>query len=294
MKTFITSIFVQTNSLSAEKICVGLFAITPHQVHFAVSKKKLEYAAKLLPKELNTGLRKTFQKFDQKVVEFNSSPNQNNLVERFNYFSKEYFVYLNKYSSGLTQFTVPKPFAGEMNSAVFAELFQKFVGDDLYAPAMLKTENRHNTFKRYIQQTLELPAFKKTNTHYPVSPNVVKGIVADTSVDFICKNGSILVGNSLDFTQPVKAIERNVNEYALLAFALNKFSVQHGLPQSEYNLYCVMPESNTDQFTMFENTKNNLPFKMREQTELEATAQNIDNARVIPFTEYIKSIGIAG
>lgn len=293
MKTFITSIFVQTNSLSAEKICVGLFAITPNDVHFAVSKKKLDYASKLLPKELGLGLHKTFHNFDEKVIEFNNGSFKNNLNDKFNLFSKEYFTYLNNYSNGLTQFTQPKPFAGEVNGRVFAELFQKFVGDELPNAVMRKTENKHTTFKRYIKKTLELPAFKKTNTHYPVSPNIVKGIVAATNVDFICKNGSIIVGNSLDFTQSVNVIERDVNEYALLAFALKKFAIQYGLPESEYNLYCSIPDSGTDQYTMFENTKYNLPFKIRNQTELEATADNIDKGKVIPFTEYIKSVGIA-
>jgi hypothetical protein len=143
VKTFITNIFVQTNSLSTERICVGLFAITPQKVHFAVSKKKLAYACKLLGKDLCIALNKTFANFSEKVDEFNENSHQKSLTEKFDYFSEDYFVYLNKYSKGLTQFTSPKPFAGEINDIVFAELFRKFVGDELPASVLHKTQNKH-------------------------------------------------------------------------------------------------------------------------------------------------------
>jgi hypothetical protein len=128
MKSLLSIIYLQTNSVSGEKIAVGLLGISEKEIFFKTAEAKLKLAAKLCDTSIVKHAEISFEMIRNKVSEVNKEAKSHALLPSESLFTKEYLNYLNKYSKGLLQFDLPKSYAGNLDKKSFKTLFQQFIG----------------------------------------------------------------------------------------------------------------------------------------------------------------------
>lgn len=109
MKSFISIIYLQTNSVSGEKIAVGLLAISEGKVFFQIAEQKIKLVGKLSNSDILKHAKISFGLINNKVNETNKENKSNSFLKNDSHFTKEYISYLNKYSKGIMQFICLNP-----------------------------------------------------------------------------------------------------------------------------------------------------------------------------------------
>ncbi|MDD5570974.1 MAG: hypothetical protein PHD97_07430 [Bacteroidales bacterium] len=284
MKNFISVVYIKTNSLSDEKVSVGLFAISESHVSFNYSKDKLKHADSILQNNLYNPLLKTLDSIVEKAHEFNNNKEHELISE--NIFSLEYFEYLNKSVNGIIEFMPPQPFAKNIDNKEFQKLFKLFIGIDL-----MKQESKQvNDFKVKVKNYLSLSAFDKTDKNYKIEPEKISGVYSPTIVDFICKNGGILLGQTIDFNATVNSIDKNIYEYKNLISSLEVFAKEKELKdKGKYNLFFNEPIEK-EQKKVFDNINKdkNKPFNFAHVDVIKNTAKEIENNEYTKFSLIFK------
>jgi hypothetical protein len=226
MKNFISTVYVKPNSVSEEKICVGLFVSNPEKTFFAYSNSKLRLINGLVPLEVYHSINKTLKTLHSNIVEKNEGKRSPEMFPA-NVFSPEYFSYLNKYNKGLVYFSEPSTAAKSINEMEFEKLFAIYVGDELghEKPAIAK-----KTMRKIVSEYLGREVFKmKADINYAIDNNVAQSIYTDSKVDFISCNGNIFAGKSIDFNKEAKTIESHLFEYRVLVEGLMAFAAKRKL-----------------------------------------------------------------
>lgn len=297
MQAFISILYVQTNSISTEKIAVGLIAFANNEVVFDVSNNKLKLIQGLSSKDV----------YEQAIfginlikneVDFNSK-NQftNKLKLKLSAFSKDYFIYLNKYSKGVLQFSDPKPYSGEVNQYSFKKIFEKFIAEwDTHK--FDNTKIKHNIqFQTSIKKKLKNPAFQeKADVDYKLDPKNINGLLAPQDIALITVNGSILGAQAIDFTTNVETIVKNVYEYEIMIYCLNKIKLKN--KKSTGNSFILLfnkPASKSNQEKVLNDivkTKNNI-FTLQDENYIETLEGKLENGDYKKFSSFFDSPRVA-
>lgn len=225
MKSLLSIIYLQTNTVSGEKIGVGLLAVSENEVFFQVSEHKLKIAAKLSNTDLLKHAEISFALISNKVVETNKENKSHSLIKSDSLFTKEYISYLNKYSQGLMQFGIPKQYAGIIDKKVFKILFQQFIGlwEEKSTPVKKPVQ-----FHTVIKKQLNKPVFnQKTDIDYTLKPNKIVGLLKPQDITLISKNGSILAAQAIDFTTSEDVITKHIYELQVIIDCLEKLGQQN-------------------------------------------------------------------
>ncbi len=224
MKSLISIIYLQTNTVSGEKIAVGLLAISENEVFFQVSEQKLKLAGKLSNADVLKHAEISFGLISNKVIENNKEHKSYTLLKNHSVFTKEYISYLNKYSKGLMQFDTPKSFAGIIDKRIFKALFEQFIAVWEEKPENAKKAIQFHTI---IKKQLNKPVFKqKVDIDYTLQPEKVKGLLLPQDITLISKNGSILAAQAIDFTTSEEVIAKHTYEMEVIINCLEKLGQQ--------------------------------------------------------------------
>jgi hypothetical protein len=246
MKSLLSIIYLQTNSASGEKIAVGLLAVSENEVFFKVAEQKIKLAAKLSDAELLKHAELSFALISNKVNETNKENKSHLLFKNDSLFTKEYILYLNKYSKGLIQFDVPKSYAGTIDKKMFKTLFQQFIGAWEEKDIEKKTEQFHTVIKKKLNK----PIFKeKVDIDYTLNPEKIEGLLKPQDITLISKNGNILAAQAIDFNNSEDVITKHAYEYEVMINSLEelaqkKISKKH---QGNYYLLFNKPAKNSGQ-----------------------------------------------
>jgi hypothetical protein len=206
MENFLSAVYIKTNNISDEKLCVGLLLVSNDKVHFRFSEDKIKVLSNLTSKEIAKSIDEDLKRIelDTKNIKPSIFPSHKN------YYNSEYFNYLSQYSSGLLIFTAPEPLAAEFSPDLYNNLFNKFVGE----PTVKHAKNKPSNFKRQIQKILSREIFlSNTDTNFELTPELVPNLLMPTKVDFIACNGSILAGKSIDFNAELPTIQTHINSF---------------------------------------------------------------------------------
>jgi hypothetical protein len=229
-----------------------------------------------------------FKKLEQEILNQKKVKKQKKFFDDIS-FDLDYFEKLANYNQGLIQFGKPKPYGAEITNHNFALLFEKFVGDHLKENA--RSDDKHKEFREYIRRRIEgLNEKKKADINFKFLASSLR-VVSDTTVDFICKNGHLIVGKCIDFTQSAQTVELHINQYYMLANALSKFSSKHKLETGgEYLLFFEHPINGTAQEKILDNARKNDLVTVKDKEEIGPMAKALEKQPVAPFTEYIKQL----
>lgn len=237
MKSLLSIIYLHTNSVSGEKIAVGLLAVSEQELFFQVSEHKLKLAAKLSSTELLKHAEISFALISNKVAETNKENSSHKLIKNDSLFTKEYISYLNKYSKGIMQFDMPKMYAGNIDKKIFKALFQQFIG--LWEEKQ-QLEKKQVHFHTVIKKQLNKPVFKeKADVDYTLNPKKIEGLLKPQDISLISKNGNILAAQAIDFTVSEEVITKHTYELEVIIHCLEKLG-QSAIGKKHHGSYYLL------------------------------------------------------
>jgi hypothetical protein len=276
MKNFISTVYIKTNSVSDERICIGLFAGTTEQSFFAWSETKLKLIIKLVSSDVYISLSKSISNLKEDIIYKTESKHQGEFFYT-NEYSSDYFRYLSRYSKGLLEFNEPKPISNVINEKDFGNLFELYVGEKLHKPI---STSRKDSLYKHVKTILQHPIFvEKTDRNYEVPVTVAKTIYRPVEVDFISCNGSILTGHAIDFTNQPNTIEKKLYEFRVLTEGLKMFAEERKLDNAgKYIVYFNNPEGK-EQKDLFNNVYEDKtkPFELIEVDAMEDITKKLKN-----------------
>ncbi|TCC86369.1 hypothetical protein [Pedobacter hiemivivus] len=245
MKTLYSIIYVQPNSLTAEKVAVGLMVFAKDKLWFDYEPSKIDLVEKLQASlNLKAHLYQSFKGMKAFIQELNNNKGVNSgMFSEINVFSSDaYAEYLSKYSTGVIHFSGPLPIAGLMDIKLFNNLLEKFIGSK---PIKMGFKNTfHNDFKKKIN-TVNLK--DKVDIDFKITPNKIDGIYSETQVRLIGKNGLITAVQDIDFTINPETLGQQLNQWDVLINALNNFSSEKKWPLGDFNVVFNKPEAKSFQ-----------------------------------------------
>ena len=247
MKSFISIIYLQTNSVSGEKIAVGLLAVSEDEIYFQVSEQKIKLVSKLFNADVLKHAEISFALISNKVNETNKENKSQSLLKNDSLFTKEYISYLNKYSKGLMQFDVPKSYAGAIDKKVFKTLFEQFIGS---WEEKLHTSKKQATIQTIPKKKLNKPVFQqKVDVDYTLQPQKIKGLLLPQDITLITKNGNILAAQAIDFNNSEEVITKHAYELEVIVNCLQKLGEETISKNHQGNYYLLFnkPVKNSPQ-----------------------------------------------
>ncbi len=292
MKSLISIIYLQTNSVSGEKLAVGLLGISEKEIFFHVSDQKIKFAAKLSISEVAKLAEYNFQLISNKVQQANKEKKVSLLFKSPSMFNKEYITYLNKYSQGLLQFDVPKAYSGELDKKLFKQLFLQFIG-----AWQFETDNpeRRTSFYASIKKQLKHKTFsERADVDYQLKPEKVKGILLPQDITVISKNGNILAAQAIDFSASIEVISKHTYELEVIFNCLEKLGrekIKQG-HKGNYYLLFNQPEKGSEQEKLLneiKKTKSGL-MHIEEAGYLNELECKLEQKNYKPFSEFLQTI----
>jgi hypothetical protein len=274
----ISILYIKTSSHTDEKISIGLFASSSEKKYFSYSNKKINIANSIIETNVAPSIVHTLKNIKKEIDAYNNSP------LKFNDFglNEASFNYLNTYSKGILSFEKLKPVGIEINDNSFDSLF------NLLIDSAAEKENVISFTKRFNSK-LKHKAFDKIDKKYEIASSIL-GTYASHKVDFIGKNGSLLVGTSIDFNSRPETIDRIILEYNVIIKSLNKLSIDRGIPIGKFNFYFneVMSSEGRDFFNKVYRD-NNKAFNLIPLDEIDHTISQIEKGDFIKFSAFILS-----
>lgn len=288
MKTFLSIISVQTNSYSNEKLVIGLIAITQNKVFFAYEKAKLSLLKKITSQEniaqyVKNNLENVKNITDQLNVDFDNSKQ----VKTSSLLSKEYFSYVHNYNNGLIQYSDPVSLPIEFGNAEFESYYQKFVGTSNPTLSVKTVTSITKKLKALTHNNTEL--IKKADIDFVFDPQKFKGILAETKVPLITKNGDITILQSIDFTQHTATVLNNLYKTQIIYGSVHQFAIEkHShLKKIKIAFDPPMPKSEQEKVLNLALEEYDEQFEFSEFPEAKAYIQSVEKSNNTPFSELI-------
>lgn len=293
MKTFFSIISIQTNSFSLEKVVVGVLAITENEIFFEYSKNKLQLLDKLAPSHQGIGqfAKKVLQQIKNKVAEANGvhQEDQQKLSHYKSIFSKEYIDYLSKYSNGILAFSTPELVPIEFTQAKYETYFYNFVGEAI--PGKTKKENI--TFAKKIKPAFEKEGLDdKADLKFAFDPFTFSGILKETQIPLITKNGAITAIQTVDFSLGEQTVVNHLYETKIIQQALTDFAKKANTTIKKIKIAFEEPILGTDQHKLFDLSIQNYKadFDFITPDMLEKETENICQSDNIKFSDYLLTL----
>jgi hypothetical protein len=292
MKTFFSTLSIQTNPVSLEKVVVALLAVTESHVFFHYSKSKLNLLDKLAPAQIGIGAlaKKSLQQIKNNVNETNKAlqKDQTTIVFAKSIFSKEYFSYLNKYNNGILSFSEPAALPFDFTTEKFKSYYLHFVGEP-FEVVEVKTQS----FAQKIKPAFEKEGLEeKADLKFYFDPINFHGVFKDTDVSLITKNGDISAIQTLDFNLTEHSVVNNVYETQSIHAALQHFAKKNGVGVKPIQIVYEEPPLNSTAHNLFDITYSNLKldFDFITPDVLEQQTEKIANSNNMKFTDYLATI----
>jgi hypothetical protein len=272
----ISILYIKTSSHTDEKISIGLFASSSEKKYFSYSSEKIRIANSIIEVNIAPSISNTLKKLKREIDAYNIAP------IKFNDFglNESSFNYLNTYSKGILSFEKLKPVGIEINDDSFKYLFNLLIDS---------SEVKENvvSFSKKLNSKLKNKAFDKVDVKYEIE-SLILGTYASHKVDFIGKNGALLVGSSIDFNSRPDTIDKNILEFNVIIKSLNELSINRRIPLGNFNIYFNEPESSEGR--VFFNKvyrDNSKTFNLFPLDEIDNTISQIEGGDYIKFSQFI-------
>lgn len=293
MKTFFSIVSIQTNPISSEKVVMGVLAITENEIYFDYSKSKLGLLDKLAPTKTGIGsmAKNALQQIKQNVAETNKAltKHQQQLVFAKSIFSKDYISYLNKYNSGILHFTEPASLPFDFTAEKFMQYYYNFVGEMV----AIETKKEMVTFAKKIKPAFEKEGLdEKADLKFTFDPFTFNGILKETHIPLITKNGAISAIQIVDFSLGEQTVVHHLYETKILQQVLNVFAIKAKTAVNKIKIAFEEPNEGTLQHELFDlsfqNYKDDFDFITPDKLEKETDI--ISNSNNIKFSEFLMTL----
>lgn len=293
MKTFFSIVSIQTNPISSEKVVTGVLAITENEIYFDYSKSKIGLLDKLAPTKVGIGTmaKNSLQQIKQKVAEANKAllKDQKKLVFEKSIFSKDYISYLNKYNNGILHFSEPASLPFGFTAEKFAQYYSNFVGEIM----AVETKKENITFAKKIKPAFEKEGLEeKADLKFAFEPITFNGILKETHIPLITKNGAISAIQIVDFSLGEQTVVNHLYETLILQQALKAFAKKANTKVKNIKIAFEEPSLGSLQHDLFDlsiqNYKNDFDFITPDKLEKETDV--ICNSNNIKFSDFLLTL----
>jgi hypothetical protein len=293
MKTFFSIVSIQTNPISSEKVVMGVLAITENEIYFDYSKSKLALLDKLAPTKVGIGImaKNSLQQIKQKVDEANKTliKGQQQLVFGKSIFSKDYISYLNKYNNGILHFSEPASLPFDFTTEKFAQYYYNFVGEIV----AIETKKEIVTFAKKIKPAFEKEGLdEKADLKFTFQPITFNGILKETHIPLITKNGAISAIQTVDFSLGEQTVVHHLYETLIIQQALNVFAQKANTTVKKIKIAFEEPILGTLQHDLFDLSIQNYKddFDFITPDILEKETEVICNSNNIKFSDFLLTL----
>lgn len=284
MKPFYSVLYLKSESISDEKISVGMFLNAESKPVFDYSEDKLRVAAKIIDSDAVDSIERSLINIKKKVGAFSKDKKQ---IEAFDIepFTSSYFDYLSRYSNNLLIYTKPSENIGDFRNEDFTSLFKLLV-DKNYGIA----EEKPVSFKEKAEERLKTSwVSERLDIKYRVPKKKVKTIFSSKEVDYIGVNDSIYSGNIIDTATDHYVIENKVYQLRALIDGLMDLAESWKLKNGGHHiLYYNEPEGKKQKNVIHDLMKDDTrKFSIKPWEMFEEEEKSIEKHGVGKFSEYI-------
>lgn len=240
METYYSILYLRNNTVSDEKIAIGLFLITPDFTYFDYSKEKLIIASKLVENDVAVSVKTLLSDLYKKINKIRVDSAQGGF-SKLSSFNLPYMEYLNRYHNNLLIFSDPKDGVGNFTRSDFSELFKLMV-DKSFGENKSRSTSLRSTFKKELYRSDIIDA---VDIDYKISSKRLPTIYCDHKLDYVGVNGRIVTGNTLDANSDLHLVENRIYLLQRLATALNSYSAEFtSSDKGRHVVYYNKPETN--------------------------------------------------
>lgn len=281
MKNFLSPLFIRTNTVSGERICIGLFVASEDQPYFAWSEAKLKLADRLVGGDTYAILKKSFLALEKELATTNQD---SSYAVKYTY---NYFSYLEAYNNGLLEFGKPNILPKPVTPTQYRSLYKMYVGEAMVVRSLAeKSPTLYQKVKHYLQHPV---IAEKADRNYRISETVIGTIYRPQLVDFISYNGSLLTGYSIDFTAQPATIENRLYEFRALVEGLSAFAREHHLEGPGTYIAYFEPPREEAQTSIFQNALHDKSknFELQPVEEMTSISNRLARNHYRKFSELI-------
>jgi len=284
MKPFYSVLYLKSESISDEKIAVGMLLNADQKPLFDYSEDKLKVASKIIDSEAVDSVEKLLNNIKRKVDSLSKDKNQKEAFD-VDPFTNSYFDYLNRYSNNLILYSKPAENIGDFKLEDFDSLFKLLV-DKNYG----FEEKEPVTFRKKVEETLRTSRVsERLDIRYRVPKDRVKSILRSHEVDYIGANGKIYSGNVIDTTTDHYTIENKVYQIRALIEGLIELSYQLNLDKEGHHVvYFNEPKGRKQKDVIYDlNHDNTRPFVIKPWELFEEEEKELEDKNVGKFSELL-------
>ncbi|MCC5904607.1 MAG: hypothetical protein JJU13_00240 [Balneolaceae bacterium] len=278
---------MKSESISDEKIAIGMFLNANRKPLFDYSEDKLKMASKIINSEAVDSVEKLLKNIKRKIDSLSKDKNQKEAFD-VDPFTNSYFDYLNRYSNNLILYSKPEENIGDFKLDDFDSLFKLLV-DKNYG----FEEKETVVFGKKVEETLRASRVsERVDIKYRVPKDRVKSILRNHQVDYIGANGKIYSGNVIDTTTDHYTIENKVYQIRALISGLAELSGNLGLhTKGRHVVYFNEPAGSKQKDVIYDlHHDNTRPFKLKPWELFEEEEKELEDKNVGKFSEFLSGV----
>ncbi len=230
MTHFFTLLYIKTNRLSDEKICIGLLANFDGVPYFGYSTNKLNMALKFINNQLSKSIKRSLNLLEQDVNKFIKGEEPLSLFDMP--YSKKILDKLVLKKRGVVQYSnlieLTKPIQ-------FEKLYKKYVADD-WALSQSKNKKNEQPFKKRFFEFVNHKKFNGFDKKYKLTQDKFPTLISPLTIDLIKRDKSYVAFKSIDLKASPATIQRQITQFKTIINALNQKALADGLSKGRYYL----------------------------------------------------------
>ncbi len=230
MTHFFTLLYIKTNRLSDEKICIGLLANFDGVPYFGYSNNKLNIALKFINNQLSKSIKRSLNLLEQDVNKFIKGEEPLALFDMP--YSKKILDKLVLKKRGVVQYSnlieLSKPIQ-------FEKLFKKYVADE-WVMNQSKNKKEDLTFKKRFFEFVAQKKFNSFDKKYKLTQEKFPSLISPLTIDLIKRDKSYVAFKMIDLNSSLATIQRQITQFKTIIATLNQKALADGLNKGRYYL----------------------------------------------------------
>jgi hypothetical protein len=289
METYYSIIKIAPNPSAGDSLAIGLLLRDRNgfRIHFSDNRKK---AVKHLLYQNSEVVEFIAKQIEQRVKELNAELHEHR-GEMFSIASlikSQYFTYLNKYSNGILQFSMPGLINdNDITETKFFKLFELLI-DKLPADEQKSNVPSEERFLNIVKKKLITRVENRVHTNVKIDNKSVPSLYYHFEMDCIGLNGAFVGAKSLQFTKTHQTLDKEISHYANLITVL---SLSNNKDISKNNFYLIAEEPagiNSKEHELWDNIQKQLLFKVIDPQQSNKVAEIIERTNAQKFLEDIE------
>jgi hypothetical protein len=146
MKTFYSILSAVINSVSGEKISLGLLLSDGNKSIFNFSENRLSLLSSIVDKDTRKFIRQYLKSIENIIGKIDINHDQMTILDETGkniIMNEQYIGYLSVYNQNVISFSNPVSITVEVNESIFAKLFSRFIDDETNLKTNYKSNIQH-------------------------------------------------------------------------------------------------------------------------------------------------------